>query len=272
MVWMIKSCKESTVEAFWSQEYSRVRFHCSQNLADPGFMCNKSWSCIPLPSLTIWLYLTHLFHQPASSKGHHLLRSLHGPPWTSSSASAVPDAKAAESELPHSSPGSSACCIRALGMHGPKHHSNYSNGMQWREHPKNHQSFNLHGSHLETLNYTTSSLAASFSQAKNSENIPWGMRPWKMSLRIWAKIQWKKTCSLDLSCLLVKSIFNSTSESSSASNSHWTGHLDIKTLLGLLARWYQAPRECQRHVYTWKSAWYWKRKDSTTPVQNYEEN
>lgn len=61
----------------------------------PGFMCNKSWSCIPLPSLTIWLYLTHLFHQPASSKGHHLLRSLHGPPWTSSSASAVPDAKAA---------------------------------------------------------------------------------------------------------------------------------------------------------------------------------
>lgn len=177
----------------------------------PGFMCNKSWSCIPLPSLTIWLYLTHLFHQPASSKGHHLLLSLHGPPWTSSSASAVPDAKAAESELPHSSPGSSACCIRALGMHGPKHHSN---GMQWREHPKDHQS----------------------------------------------------------SCLLVKSIFNSTSESSSASNSHWTGHLDIKTLLGLQARWYQAPRECQRHVYTWKSAWYWKRKDSTTPVQNYEEN
>lgn len=212
MVWMIKSCKESTVAAFWSQEYSRVRFHCSQNLADPVSCATKvdlAYPCHLLPSDYIWPTSSISQLQVKDTICSCLFTVHHEP--RAVLQQCQPDAKAAESELPHSSPGSSACCIRALGMHGPKHHSN---GMQWREHPKDHQS----------------------------------------------------------SCLLVKSIFNSTSESSSASNSHWTGHLDIKTLLGLQARWYQAPRECQRHVYTWKSAWYWKRKDSTTPVQNYEEN
>lgn len=57
MVWMIKSCKESTVAAFWSQEYSRVRFHCSQNLADPVSCATKvdlAYPCHLLPSDYIW--------------------------------------------------------------------------------------------------------------------------------------------------------------------------------------------------------------------------
>lgn len=214
MVWMIKSCKESTVAAFWSQEYSRVRFHCSQNLADPVSCATKvdlAYPCHLLPSDYIWptssisqlqvkdticscLFTVH--HEPRA-----VLQQCQTQRQQNLSCRTPRQARVRAASAP-------------LGCMVPNTIAMACNGMQWREHPKDHQS----------------------------------------------------------SCLLVKSIFNSTSESSSASNSHWTGHLDIKTLLGLQARWYQAPRECQRHVYTWKSAWYWKRKDSTTPVQNYEEN
>ena len=130
------------------------------------------------------------------------------------------------SRLPHSSPGSSACCIRALGM-GPKHHNN---GMQWHAMARSIQKsskFQPITSKLWTTYHEL--LRCEFFSKPKIYLVGWGRVTslWftlEMSLRNWAK---KNNENKLLSCLLVKCIFNSTSEPSSASSSHWTGHLDI---------------------------------------------